>query len=266
MHAERFKNDPLHYMALGKDVVYGISASDLSAAYELEEEGRKASTFQVRRVMKSVLKIMNEIYAPMEFTENQVFPFTTVEFERDPDTHLDKYHKSATKKLKKRVIPIYVFPFISRMKSFKKQPEIMDEIDRFCDVLKDFAKNNPRLSHHYDSWLQIKENRVAVLLESELTADTLKSNILKYQRDQLQLRETVEEFRETVEELRETVRALRGKVEALEKMESERRKKRRRRRRREEDEEEEEGGGAGGVKNETRRTGKIPKSTTNCRG
>ena len=211
-HFQNFSNNPLYYLATDNKMIYGISTDKIKKIYEEqikqineEEEEQdndsddeqdnnnnnnnhkikkpKLTANSISNTLNSILIILKKIYE-REFTLDEVFPKTKIERNKaKADT--DTYHKSNIRSEMIRVIPIYVFPYLIKTRTFNKIPKLAEDIERFIDRLKRYIDANSMNSVKYyeDSLFQLKANLTQSIRDIDLTANELKLDIIEYQKN-----------------------------------------------------------------------------------
>ena len=206
-HWKNFENNPLYYMATDNKMIYGISTDKIKKIYEeqikqMNEEEQdngsddednnnnnnnnhkikkpKLTTSAISNTLNSILIVLKKIYG-RKFSLDEVFPKTKIEQKKSKN---NTYHKSDIRKETKRVIPMYIFPYLIKTRTFNKIPKLVVDIERFIDRLKRYVDANSMNSvkYHQDSLFQLKANLTQSIRDLDLTANIFNLNIIEYEK------------------------------------------------------------------------------------
>jgi len=227
--ANHFAEDPLYFLAIGHDEVPAITSVEWQQAFW---PGVKPGVAKSRwtEMMKFVTRVINQTYggggaddgAERGDTKNSVFPLIRHEGTRDATT--DSYHTGTKAPRFRRSIPVYVLPFVARMKGLQEEfPNVWTELDAYKEQLRAFCEEHPMLGHFGDAFQQLRANMRMVMKGVQSNAATLElavnqnlrasSASIKQRRGD---RHLLEQLRRDVEQQRQENDKLKRRVVELE--------------------------------------------------
>ena len=195
--AERFDSDPLYYMALGHEMVLGITVRDMRYASNRFEESMlpdggtkriKGHGRKMTEMLKSAVIRLKTCYQESferdflpPYDMNSVFPEVKITVCRNQET--DDYHKNPKQTVVTRLIPVYVLPFLVAQTQFREQPVTVGLLDNFIRWLEMHQREHPILAHYDDSYLQMRANFYRLFRDVGTTAETVRKTRDTYMKE-----------------------------------------------------------------------------------
>ena len=189
-----FDNNPLRYMELNLTYVFGITTREMidsnkealdsypqqSGNVNLENAKNFLNPHSLSTILKSVVKLMNNQFkrkiSDSDYTLDSIFPFTRIS---KPRATSDNYHTKPLTTRQVRVIPIYILPFLLKLKSLYCKTYVK-HFDAFIKRLRKICDTCKTTSFYEESFQQLCANYTLVLQRFDIEAPAFATMISSY--------------------------------------------------------------------------------------